>query len=89
MNMLLKIDVEGVELDVVKGMGNLADIADVDFLIKVMSDASGAALTDFFRRRGNLFYKTREDVGEIEPVDVLGGSGALKDLNRLVSGKTP
>lgn len=89
LNMLLKIDVEGAELDVVQGMGKWADLADVDFLIEVLSDASGAGLTDFFRPRGYLFYKIREDAGEIEPVDVLGGSGDLKDLNRLVTRKTP
>lgn len=89
MQVLVKIDVEGAEATVLEGLGALIHRIEADFIIEILSETAGAAITAFFEPLGYRFYQIREDAPALAPVSRLTGCGDLKDLNRLITRKTP
>ena len=84
---LIKIDVEGAELSVLKGMQTVFEQGHrPDFLIEVLDDKTG--LTDFFDGMGYRFYQVLESDKKIIRKNSLTGSGDLNALNNLVTSKT-
>jgi FkbM family methyltransferase len=85
----IKIDVEGAESAVLEGFGASVHQIEADFIIEILSEAAGTKVAAFFEPLGYRFYQIREDVPTLTPVTRLAGSGDLKDLNRLITRKSP
>ena len=81
---LIKIDVEGAELNVLKGMQAVFEQGHrPDFLIEVLDEQTG--LTDFFDGMGYKFYQILESDKKIIRKKSLTGSGDLNSLNNLIT----
>jgi FkbM family methyltransferase len=85
---LVKIDVEGAELNVLHGMQGVIERDHPDILIEVLSDKVGASLTEFLGGHGYRFFEIHEGTDAVRPVDRLTGAGDLENLNRLVTTKS-
>jgi FkbM family methyltransferase len=86
---LIKIDVEGAELSVLRGMQIVFDQGHrPDFLIEVLDEQAGATLTDFFEGMGYKFYQVFESNKKIIRKNSLTGTGNLNSLNNLITSKS-
>jgi len=86
---LIKIDVEGAEINVLRGMQDVFNQGcRPDFLIEVLDEHAGAELTAFLTSLGYGFYQILESQKKLLARDSLTGNGDLNALNNLVTTKT-
>ena len=86
---LVKIDVEGAELSVLKGMQAVFDQGHrPDLLVEVLDEQAGSELTAFFTEMGYKFYQVLESDKKLLHKNSLMGTANLNALNSLVTNKT-
>lgn len=82
---LIKIDVEGSEPDVVKGMIKTIERNKPDVLIEVLDDETAQYLTQLFKSYGYSFYEIKEDNCNIRQTNVVTSGSWPNDLNRFLT----
>jgi FkbM family methyltransferase len=82
---LVKIDVEGWELEVLRGMGGTLAGAHPDLLIEVLPDAPTAVLGALLETHGYRFYAISEPELEVSPLPSLRPGAGAGERNRLAS----
>ena len=86
---LIKIDVEGAEINVLRGMQDVFNQGyRPDFLMEILDENTGAELTAFLTSLGYGFYQILESQKKLLHRDSLTGNGDLNALNNLVTTKT-
>lgn len=82
---LVKIDVGGWELQVLRGMGGALAEAHPDLLIEVLPDAPTTAIGALLETHGYRFYAISETKLEVSPLPSLQSGTGAGERNRLAS----
>jgi FkbM family methyltransferase len=85
---LVKIDVNGFELEVVKGMKNTIEKCTPDFMIAIADTTEAKYLTDFFNAFGYRFYEISEKSKYLRKTNVITHGISMIGLNYLITKKT-
>jgi FkbM family methyltransferase len=86
---LIKIDVEGIEVEIIVGMAQTLTVASPDLLIEVL-DAGRAERLDYeLRQHGYRFYEIDENNSSIVATERLTSAKGAGNLNRWATTRSP